>query len=556
MSEEVSAKIARFRNDKKILESWGENNSPLTPAERDFAVKYAGVLPENFELIVGLPMYGSYWNEDDYVVFEKKYKLLNQKTEDEDEEMYALRIRKDYQKSLREEIFNIGSQFEELVRDDKKQAASEVLVRYVKKSLKIYTTQSDEKPEMWVYKSGIYVPQGRSEIKNLLRQLIGIHFNQWYYNQVIAKIEPDTYIDPNEFFRFNNQEEIPVQNGLLNIFTGKVSPWSPDKIFFSKIPVKVDPSAQCPKIDEFLKQILSNEEDRKVIYELAGYALLKENKFEKAFMLVGDGRNGKSKLIELLRRLLGPENCYALPLSVLTSDNANVHQLFGKLLNLAGDISNRDLRDTGLFKSLTGRDEVTVPRKFLTSLTFTNFSKFIFACNELPTVYDMSRGFWERWVLLLFPYQFVTQEEYDKAVDKTNLKIKDENIIEAIATPEELSGFLNQALLALNRLLKQKSFSFTKGSKDIKEFWIRRSNSFMAFCLDTIEESIDGRIVKKDLRRGYAEYCKKHGIKMRSDKFIREVLQEYGATETYITVDGYPYPKQEHVWEGISWKKL
>jgi hypothetical protein len=46
-----------------------------------------------------------------------------------------------------------------------------------------------------------------------------------------------------------------------------------------------------------------------------------------------------------------------------------------------------------------------------------------------------------------------------------------------------------------------KTFSSTKGSEDVKELWIRKSNSFMAFCLDCLEEDYDSYITKKELRK-------------------------------------------------------
>jgi putative DNA primase/helicase len=136
------------------------------------------------------------------------------------------------------------------------------------------------------------------------------------------------------------------------------------------MPVMFDINAQCPKIDKFLKDILAKEDDVKVFYELAGFAFLKEYKFEKAFMMVGDGRNGKGKCIELLKRMVGVGNCSALTMTMLNPLNPDISQLFGKFLNVAGDIGNQDLKDTSMFKSLTGRDLISGRRKYKITLIF------------------------------------------------------------------------------------------------------------------------------------------------------------------------------------------
>ena len=43
--------------------------------------------------------------------------------------------------------------------------ATELLVENIEKQKHIYTTRSDIKSEMWIYNEGIYIPQGKSFIK-------------------------------------------------------------------------------------------------------------------------------------------------------------------------------------------------------------------------------------------------------------------------------------------------------------------------------------------------------------------------------------------------------
>lgn len=431
--------------------------------------------------------------------------------------------------------------------------ATELLVNYISDKLKIYTTRDDLKSEMWIYQEGVYVPQGKSRIKEILRDLLWENYSIFVYNQTISKIEPDTFIDTEEFFDTNYKNEIPVENGILNVNTLELKPFDENKIFFNKFPVKFDISAQCPKIDAFLKSILSNKEDVKVFYEWIGFGLLKEYKYEKAIMLVGGGRNGKGKSIELIKRLVGIQNCCSIPLSSLVPDSFSISELFGKMFNLAGDIGNQDLRDTSTFKTATGRDLIGGKRKFQRDIYFENYAKFTFACNELPMVYDLSRGFWDRWLLLEFPYTFVNQEEYNNSSDKTNLKIRDDEILNKISTPEEISGLLNQALISLKRLSDNHKFSTTIGCEEVKSTWIRKSNSFMSFCYDKIKDCSDNLISKKELRKKYSEYCKKHKINPKSDHIIKKSLQDmFGVMEENKKIFGsYHY---ESVWEGIKWK--
>lgn len=472
----------------------------------------------------------------------------------EEENKKIINSREEAFEQDKKEDFNFELYFK-LLKNKKYAKASEMLVEYILKSNYIYTTKDDNKSEIWIYREGIYIPNGKSEIKEILRKLLEAGYSTFVYNNVISKIEPDTFIDIDKFFIQNHIDEVPVLNGILNIITRELRPFTPEKIFFNKIPVEYNPRAECPMIDKFLSDILSNEDDRLVFYELGGFILLREYRYEKAFMLVGNGRNGKDKAIELLKRTLGLENCCSVPLSSLTPDSFIISEFFGKMVNVAGEVNNQDLKDTSMFKALTGRSLVSAPRKFLRPVTFQNYAKFVFACNELPMVYDNSKGFWDRWVVLEFPYTFLPQNEIDNSKEKTLLKLRDTDIIEKITTIDEMSGLLNKFLDGLERLKKQKDFSSTKGSEYIKNMWIRKANSFMAFCMDNIEDVYDGMITKKELRKKFAEYCKRHKIKGTSDKAIKAILEEmFGASEERVMRDEFSR-NQVYIWTGIRWKR-
>jgi putative DNA primase/helicase len=431
--------------------------------------------------------------------------------------------------------------------------ATEQIVNQIKSDNYIYTTKDDLKSEMWVYKDGIYTPQGKSFIKEYSRKILGEAFTTHLANSVIAKVEADTFIEHDEFFKNNYVFEVPVLNGILNILTKELSPFNPQKIFFNKLPIEFNPGAECPSIIEHLHTVLKDEEDIPVLLELFGFLLLKEYKIEKAIMFVGNGRNGKSKTIELMKRFVGVENCAALPLRTLNEESFSLSELFGKMANLSADLSKTDLKETGIIKSLIGRDLITAKRKFLKDLHFVNYAKMIFAANELPRIYDTTDGFWTKWVLIEFPYKFVTQEQYNLSSEeeKWRLKIINPDIIDKLTTPEELSGLLNLSLDYLEILLNNKDFSYSKSTEEVKDMWIRQSDSFTAFCYDHLEDSSEGKITKNDLRTKFHKYRKKHKIPGASDKAIRVTLESlFGVSDSQIWGSG------ERIWEGLQFKNI
>ena len=438
--------------------------------------------------------------------------------------------------------------------------ATELLVNHILSQKDVYTTRNDDKEEVYIYSDGIYVPQGKTYIREAVRNVLNEAYTNQIYNEVLSKIEADTYIDQKEFFAINNIWEIPVQNGILNLKTRTLSDFTPKKIFFTKLAMDYNPAQECEAIDKHFREVLATEEDVLVMEEVFGTLLLKDYRIEKAIIMLGDGRNGKGKTISLMKNFVGAGGYSAVALKNMREDNFRICDMFGKLVNLSGDLSNTSLKDTGCLKMLIGRDPINADRKHKDSLDFINYAKIIFAANELPRVYDSTDGFWDRWVPFVFPFKFITQQEYDSLPkeEQENKKIIDPDHINKINTKEELSGLLNKALDGLDRTLKNDNYSYNPSGNDVKSWWIRKSDSFAAFCTDCIKGEYDSFITKKELQSKFSKYCKAVGINGVSPKSIIMTMEnEFGSISNrkYITIDDnsvYPNKSQEEVWEGVK----
>ena len=417
----------------------------------------------------------------------------------------------------------------------------------------IYSTRDDDKSEIWIYDNGIYIPQGKTFIYEFCGKVLGKVFTTTMANEVVEKIRVKTYIDQEEFFKSRLIYDIPILDGVLNIKTRKISPFNPKKIFFNKLPLNYDPKQKCEGIKKFFGDVLADKEDMKVMFEIFGFLLLKDYIIEKAIMFNGSGRNGKGKSLKLMEKFVGSSNVCNVGINSMQKDNFDLEDLFGKLINIGGDSGRTSLKDTGCFKELTGRDGVNLKRKFKRTLRIVNYAKHIFACNELPLVYDNTSGFWSRWILIDFPYEFKTQKEIDNLPEeeRENKKVINPNILNKISTQEELNGLLNEALDGLDRLLKNNDFSNSKGTDYIKKTWKRRTNSILAFCEDCIEEDETHSIVKLTLKKEYGKYCKKHKIKSKvGEKTMKNTLENEFFVEEFRDMD------RNYAWKSIKFKEI
>jgi len=427
--------------------------------------------------------------------------------------------------------------------------ASEIMVNVICGIRNIYTIRTDDKREMWIYHEGIYIPQGESYVKEFVRNVLGKAYKTRLCNDVLSKIEADTFIESDTFFNQNNIDELCLENGILNLRTKILTPFDSKKIFFNKIPVEYDPKKKCPAIDKHFETVLKHKEDVNVMYELFGFLLWKDYFIEKAFMFLGDGRNGKSKTLDLMKKFIGVDNCSDISIDDLQTDAYALGELFGKMANISGDINKTALKNAGNFKKATGRDLLGARRKFLNRLNFVNYAKMVFCANELPKIWEDTDAMWRRWLLFEFPFTFVGDVEYERlGEDKGNFRLGDPNIIEAITTPNELSGLLNKALDALRRIHKKGDFSYSKNTAEVRKMWIRKSDSFTCFMMDKCEKKYDALIVRDELSQEYSKYCFEGKLVPVSQKSIRATLERLGAWETRksFEVGG----TQMYVWNG------
>jgi len=434
---------------------------------------------------------------------------------------------------------------------------TELIKNYMVEKEHIFTTRHDERPEMWIYREGIYIPEGKTYINEVCKDVLGGFLTPQRCNNIIFKVECNTYIDQDEFFENKYIDLVPVENGLLNILTRELQQFDPKKVFFNKLNFDFDKAAVCPNIKKHFNKVLK-QDDLNLMQEIFGYLLYKDYKFEKAFMFTGGGRNGKGKTVELMKRFIGADNCCNVTLQQIESDQFALANFHGKMANLGADISSTGLKETGNFKSLTGHDLISANRKNKTYINFVNYAKMVFCANEMPRSMDLTIAFFNRWVLVDFNKTFVSQAEYDKlCIDKTepkilkNYEVADPELINKLSCKKELSGLLNWALVGLDRMMKNKQLSYSKTTEETKGIWIRKTDSLMAFIEDSCEIDYEGSITKDSFRESYKKYCITHKIRPFTDLTIKKTLQtKYDLWEERQRLG----EMQLAVWKGIKFK--
>jgi P4 family phage/plasmid primase-like protien len=451
-----------------------------------------------------------------------------------------------------------------LLLTKKTREATEEITKHILEHKSIKTIRSDEKPEMWIYNNGIYEPEGKTYINQICRMVLGVAHTKHIVNEILNKIQSETYIDAQVFFNQQNQFEylIPVQNGILNIKKKELLEFTDKIIFFNKLPMDYNPKSDCPKIKEFIKQITKDENSYLTIREIFGYCLMKNYNFEKAIMFEGKtASNGKSVLCQILKEFLNENNISSINIAEIDKqDGFALADLHNKLANFSMEISKSALDNKGKFKEITGREFISANRKFQNRIKFVNYAKLIFTANELPIPKNADDGFWRRWIRIEFPNRYLSQKEINSLSEeeKNNVYLKNTDLLKNLLIPVELEGLLNFALEGLSFLLSNGDFSIMTTIKQNKEEWLRKANSLVGFIENSVIQDYDGYILKEDFRRSYSIYCQTHKVKPLPDKSIKIILEnELFAYESQIRIkdeNGYEIDKPR-IWKGVSFIK-
>lgn len=375
-----------------------------------------------------------------------------------------------------------------------------------------------------VYKEGIYVSSA-DVLNKLQRDIMTLALcnhrtpiMEKHVKNVMGVLSIKTGISQNECSTADN--ELAVNNGILNLETFELSEFTPDKVFFNKLPVDYLPNA--PKPTQFLQLMESvfkgNEEQYNLMQEVFGYCLLNNYKYQVIIYLLGDGGNGKGTVLKILTYLLGLENTSSATLFQLT-DHQNVEYylsgLYGKRANICGDVGSKRIENTENVKKLSSNtDLISARQPYGMPFEFINTAKIIFAMNKMPKKDAFTTGDKRRDVIISF----------NNRISDTAQEVR--GLSEIIRDAGELPGVLNWAIEGLKRLERNQKFSDKRTIAQRGLEYDMKSNPMKYFVDDCIEvDPKGGNLPNMLIYNAYAEYRKLHGLPELSDTELKNGLK-------------------------------
>jgi putative DNA primase/helicase len=209
-----------------------------------------------------------------------------------------------------------------------------------------------------------------------------------------------------------DRQREPLMNtlsGMVDLRTGKLSEHDPTLYSTVQFPVEWDPEATCPTYEAWAATQVGDQLDD--LEESVSVMLDPSVTPTKAVFLFGPSRTGKGTYLRIVSAIAGQENTSGVTLHQLSDNRFMSASLYGKTLNVSGDLSAAHVEDISVFKMMTGEDLIRADRKFGNQFDFINRALFLFSANELPTVGESSRAYAERVKPFLFSRTFAGAED-------------------------------------------------------------------------------------------------------------------------------------------------
>ncbi|PFN88305.1 DNA primase family protein [Bacillus thuringiensis] len=370
-----------------------------------------------------------------------------------------------------------------------------------------------------IYKEGVYSDKQEDIEEAMIRHIPALKRMQ--RQETIAYLQLKA-----KHKNFASTKYVVVKNGVFNLETWQLEDFTPEIITRNKIPVAYIPGAYYEVTDKTFNKIAVNDKKiRAILEEILGYILFRRNEFAATFILTGDGSNGKSSYLKIIRKLIGSDNASSLDLNEL-DQRFKTAELFGKLANIGDDIGKGYIKESSIFKKLSTGETLNVERKGKDPFDFTNYAKLIFSANEMPRINDFSDGLGRRLQIVPFKAKFTpNDDDYDPF------------ITDKLLSDESMQYVLNLALKSLKRLLVEKKFTKSKAVEAELIKYQEENNPIISFVNN--EDVELERAVVGDVYLQYKVYCAENGFQSVSNvNFSKQVTQLFGYKSHVQKVDG------------------
>lgn len=366
--------------------------------------------------------------------------------------------------------------------------------------------------QLHIYKDGVY-SNGYKEIESNMIQHIP-NLKKMQRREVLDYME--LIVDEKEQ---SDANLIAFNNGVYDLVTGELKPFSTDIVITNKIPWDYKPDAYSELADSTLNKLACDDAAiRALLEECIGYCFYRRNELGKAFILTGDKSNGKSTFLDCVKAILGDRNISALDLKEL-GDRFSTSMMFGKLANIGDDIGDDFLQGSQVatFKKVVTGNRIKAERKGQDPFEFNPFIKLLFSANDIPRMKDKTGAVLRRLVIIPFNATF----SKDAPDYEPFIKYK-------LTQEEPIEYFIRLGVEGLKRVIINNGFTKSDKVQNQLDEYEEENNPILAFINDTGVDRIENEPTA-DVYKRYQVFCADNSMQPMSNiVFSKQINKRLG----------------------------
>lgn len=383
--------------------------------------------------------------------------------------------------------------------------------------------------QLHIYKDGIYT-NGYKEIEaNMIQHIPNLKKTQ--RREVLDYME--LICDEKEQSEANL---IAFNNGIYDLASGELLPFSAETVITNKIPWDYTPDAYNALADSTLDKLACNDMTiRALLEECIGYCFYRRNELGKAFILTGDKNNGKSTFLDIVKTILGDKNISALDLKEL-GDRFSTSMMFGKLANIGDDIGDDFLQGSQVatFKKIVTGNRIKAERKGQDPFEFNPFIKLLFSANDIPRMKDKTGAVLRRLVIIPFNARFSKYLADGITIDPDF----DPFIKYKLIQKESIEYFIKLGIEGLKRVIANNEFTKSEKVQGQLDEYEEENNPIVAFIADTGIEMIENGPTA-DVYKRYQVFCAENAMTPMSNiVFSKQINKRLGFTVKQQKING------------------
>ena len=242
---------------------------------------------------------------------------------------------------------------------------------------------------------------------------------------------------------YDSAEYLLFTNGVLNVSTRELLPFTREMHLVQQMPYPYDPAATCEEIIKWLKNTQHDSWERtQVLRAWLRATLLGRYEIQKFVEIVGPGKSGKSTYANLAVALVGKSNTYSTDFENMEKNRFEAAAYMGKKLLLFQD-ADRWGGSVSRLKAITGSDWIRSERKYQGEGLdpFQYHGVVMITANEAIQSTDYTSGLARRRLTIPFDRPFTGGPNEQKELIKFNSKGEPQGVFSPL-----LPGLVNWLL--------------------------------------------------------------------------------------------------------------